>query len=113
MASLSASTARRRTASSPTRPRCACRISCGRRRWAALLGAMRDDTKYVALPVPELYDLSSDPGERENVVGTQPARRDGARAALVSFQSTAPAIARSAESAENRERLRSLGYAGG
>ena len=83
------------------------------RGWAPLTGVLRGDTKYIDLPVPELYDLSSDPGERENVVGMQPARRDGARAALASFQSTAPAIARSTESAENRERLRSLGYAGG
>lgn len=37
------------------------------RNWAPLRGMYSGDYKYIYLPVPELYDLSKDPGERNNL----------------------------------------------
>ena len=38
-----------------------------RRDWAPLTGLVRDRFKLIDLPEPELYGLSSDPGEEHNV----------------------------------------------
>jgi arylsulfatase A-like enzyme/Tfp pilus assembly protein PilF len=35
--------------------------------WAPLTGILHEQYKYVALPEPELYDLSSDPKEKKNL----------------------------------------------
>ncbi|MGH9371877.1 MAG: sulfatase, partial [Vicinamibacterales bacterium] len=42
------------------------------RRWAPLYGVVRDRTKYIDLPIPELYDLAADPREANNIAGSQP-----------------------------------------
>ena len=36
--------------------------------WAPLRGVIKDGMKYIDLPVPELYDLQSDPGEERNLL---------------------------------------------
>jgi Flp pilus assembly protein TadD len=83
------------------------------RAWAPLTGVVQNRWKYIDLPEPELYDLSTDPGELRNLASqsdrVEPLRR--------SLQQLAPAPSGSAPvaplDAEARGRLRSLGYVGG
>jgi tetratricopeptide (TPR) repeat protein len=82
------------------------------RRWAPLDGVVQREMKYVELPIPELYDLSNDPREERNLAASQPARLEELRVLLRGIARRAP-IAPGAESADTRERLRSLGYTAG
>jgi arylsulfatase A-like enzyme/tetratricopeptide (TPR) repeat protein len=80
------------------------------RGWAPLTGVIADGFKYVDLPIPELYDLKTDPGEAKNVAGS---RRDVVRKLKGLLPSPAgPAASRSVGSEEAR-RLLSLGYLSG
>ncbi|MGH9328982.1 MAG: sulfatase-like hydrolase/transferase, partial [Vicinamibacterales bacterium] len=81
------------------------------RGWAPLHGVVSHRMKYIDLPIPELYDLFSDPGEAHNLAGEQPVRVKELRALLKTFRAEGSQAARSAEAAGTRERLRSLGYA--
>ena len=81
------------------------------RGWAPLHGVLRDRLKYVELPLPELYDLSADPRELANLVGTRPVPLGEMRTLLGRLRASDAGPRRTAESAEVRERLRSLGYA--
>jgi arylsulfatase A-like enzyme/tetratricopeptide (TPR) repeat protein len=80
------------------------------RGWAPLHGIVRDGTKYIDLPIPELYDLRADPGEARNVAGAQHARAAEMRDALNRMRRLDKGPRRSADEADTRERLRSLGY---
>jgi arylsulfatase A-like enzyme len=42
--------------------------------WASLFGLEQDGWKYIEAPRPELYDLTADPGEEENLVDAEPER---------------------------------------
>ncbi|MGZ5442430.1 MAG: sulfatase-like hydrolase/transferase [Thermoanaerobaculia bacterium] len=81
------------------------------RGWAPLTGLIRNDAKFIELPIAELYDLRTDPAESKNLYTER--RRDAlaARTTLASLQ-TAPAAPRNI-SREEIERLRSLGYISG
>ncbi|HEX3528761.1 MAG TPA: tetratricopeptide repeat protein, partial [Thermoanaerobaculia bacterium] len=81
------------------------------RGWAPLRGLLRGGHKYIALPLPEVYDLPRDPGEEHNRLD---AERAAARAAFAALpkESTWPPP-RSIASPEEEARLRSLGYASG
>ena len=78
--------------------------------WSDLASATEQKLRYIRAPLPELYDLSNDPGERRNLVGS----RTGAANAMAGW------IARTADSskpkdpdsvpADVRARLKSLGY---
>lgn len=83
------------------------------RRWAPLAGVIRDRTKYIDLPIPELYDLRADPGETRNLAQAEPERLEDMRRLLAHFRTSDRGAAPAPESAETRERLRSLGYAAG
>jgi arylsulfatase A-like enzyme/Tfp pilus assembly protein PilF len=83
------------------------------RGWAPLHGVIRDRTKYIDLPIPELYDLRSDTREASNLAGTRRAGADELRAVLGSLRSADRRISRRPESAEAREKLESLGYVSG
>src|SRR5262245_53562190 len=83
------------------------------RGWAPLSGVVDGSLKYIDLPIPELYDLSNDPSESNNLVAARTADVARLRAALDRFRSADRGPARVAESAETRERLRSLGYLSG
>ena len=83
------------------------------RGWAPLHGVIRSRSKYVDLPIPELYDLAADPQEAQNLAGREGRRVDELRALLSSIRSTEPAIDRMRESLDTRERLRALGYVSG
>ena len=43
------------------------------RGWAPLTGMLVGQEKYIELPIPELYDLESDPGEQQNLLSSRPA----------------------------------------
>ncbi len=81
------------------------------RGWAPLRGVIAGGRKLVALPIPELYDLAADPGEKNNLAGE---RRDEVRrlAALLPAESSWPPP-RGAVSEAERAALESLGYLGG
>ena len=80
------------------------------RGWAPLLGIARGSLKYIDLPIPELYDLASDPAEAHNLVASRPADVRELQNLLAPLRAADHGPARAAESAETRERLRSLGY---
>jgi arylsulfatase A-like enzyme/Tfp pilus assembly protein PilF len=75
---------------------------------APLYGWLGDDLKAIDVPIPELYDLTEDPGETRNLAASQP-ERFRAMIRLI------PEIARTVSEpdgidAETRARLGSLGY---
>jgi arylsulfatase A-like enzyme/Flp pilus assembly protein TadD len=79
------------------------------RGWAPLRGVISGTSKYIDLPIPELYDLAADPGEQRNVASTERDRRQVLSNLLRQFD-TAPPARPQIESAATIERLRSLGY---
>lgn len=81
------------------------------RGWAPLRGLLEADRKYIALPLPEVYHLATDPLEAKNLIDQD--RRD-ARAAFARLpaESTWPPP-RSVLSEKEEARLRSLGYISG
>ncbi len=82
------------------------------RNWAPLTGIVSGQYKLIDLPMPELYDLASDPKETTNLftregerARTLDALRRNAIAAFGAGTAT-PAVL----SAESRQRLQALGY---
>src|SRR5262249_57952303 len=61
------------------------------RGWAPLSGALSGHEKYIDLPKPELYDLSEDPGEQNNLIDRRPDRRRGLEARLQDVHASPPA----------------------
>jgi choline-sulfatase len=86
--------------------------------WAPLR-ALRDGRyKYVEAPVPELYDLTADPGETRNLAASDPALAQEQRSRLGRLAASVGAAdpGRSAASHPapgTREALQALGYVGG
>jgi arylsulfatase A-like enzyme/Flp pilus assembly protein TadD len=82
------------------------------RGWAPLVGLIHGGRKYIDLPVPELYDLGADPGEKQNLAETD--RRDlfAIRKLLSDNAPAAQNIKRSVDPAEKAQ-LMSLGYISG
>jgi arylsulfatase A-like enzyme/Flp pilus assembly protein TadD len=78
------------------------------RGWAPLTGVMADGMKYIELPLPELYDMQADPGERRNLAAERPQQVNALRQVLRTFERGI--LQRAPETAEVKERLRSLGY---
>jgi tetratricopeptide (TPR) repeat protein len=83
------------------------------RGWAPLYGLIQEGWKYIDLPIPELYDLTADPAEERNLVAAEPRRLAAMREALQPLRELDPGAVASPESAEIRDRLRSLGYLSG
>lgn len=81
---------------------------------APLTGVVAGGWKYIDLPIPELYDLGADPGERNNLAESEPRRVTVLRDATVKARTRAaradPAV--TLAEPEARARLRSLGYVG-
>ncbi len=78
------------------------------RGWAPLRGVLRQGRKLIALPLPELYDLASDPGETRNRVDNdRPAAR--ALAGELPQESVWPPRRGSVDPAQEAK-MRSLGY---
>ncbi len=82
------------------------------RGWAPLAGVLVGREKYINLPIQELYDLSSDPRERQNLAATRPERSRVLAGVLRGFN-TAPPGRPAEETAAARSRLRALGYTSG
>ena len=82
------------------------------RGWAPLRGVLVGRDKYIDLPLPELYDLSTDPGEARNLASTRAERAQVLLNTLKGFN-VAPPGRPQEETPETIERLRSLGYIGG
>src|SRR5688572_4833242 len=78
------------------------------RGWAPLTGLIRDNRKFIDLPIAELYDLPRDPSESRNLYGELRREAAAARQALDALK-VAPGASRNI-SAEETARLRSLGY---
>ncbi len=81
------------------------------RGWAPLRGLVERGRKFIALPLPELYDLAADPHEQHNLVD-QDRRLAQAMARELPAESVWPPQ-KGGTSAEAAARLRSLGYAVG
>lgn len=78
------------------------------RGWAPLRGLMAQGQKYIELPVPELYDLTSDPREEKNLVARGP---DALRRLRKRLMDLPTAVAeRGTIRSEEAAKLRSLGY---
>jgi arylsulfatase A-like enzyme/tetratricopeptide (TPR) repeat protein len=81
--------------------------------WAPLTGVIDGDLKLLSLPRPELYDLQSDPGEKENIYEARPALARQLKERLETFVSSHTewrAGAARELTAEDLRQLRSLGY---
>jgi arylsulfatase A-like enzyme/Tfp pilus assembly protein PilF len=78
--------------------------------WAPLRGIFDGRHKYIDLPLPELYDLKSDPLEKTNLAAREPETFDRLRAALGRVRAADRGVNRAAEDAATLERLRALGY---
>ena len=83
--------------------------------WAPLLGVRRSDYKFIHAPIPELYDLGSDPRELVNRYDEEPVTAAELHAQLQSFVGDDPYMGTAARQnlpldAETEELLRSLGY---
>jgi choline-sulfatase len=83
--------------------------------WSELVGLVSGPWKFIQAPKPELYDLGRDPGETENLFAASAAKAGEMAKKLeqeivrLSSGPQAPA-GLAADSAEVRERLKSLGY---
>lgn len=86
------------------------------RGWAPLTGFIAGNEKFIASPVPELYDLGLDPGETKNLAeGAEIGAYRRSLDELVRAESK-PSAARAREAAADRaarDKLRSLGYVSG
>ena len=82
------------------------------RGWAPLRGVVVGREKYIDLPIPEFYDLGSDPGERTNGATARPDRLQVMTNVLQTFNVAAPHRP-GQESAATSATLRSLGYVSG
>jgi Tfp pilus assembly protein PilF len=81
--------------------------------WSALRSIRTERFKYIEAPEPELYDLSTDPGEGTNIVSTSTEAAGSLRRALkaISDRPAAPARPAGVDRAL-AEKLLSLGYVG-
>src|SRR5262249_13524132 len=78
--------------------------------WAPLYGLLDGTMKYIDLPIPELYDLAADPGERDNLAARRPEVLERMSEKLRSMRTADAGWQKAGEDPEVRERLRSLGY---
>jgi arylsulfatase A-like enzyme/Tfp pilus assembly protein PilF len=81
------------------------------RGWAPLTGLIRDNHKYIHLPIPELYDLERDPGEQRNILESERRTAHLLRERLESIEVELPS--RREITAEEQAQLLSLGYTAG
>jgi choline-sulfatase len=85
--------------------------------WSPLASIRREDAKYIRAPRPELYNLRTDAGEKNNVVPQQSALAGELKSALAKLESTytdrdAGKSARLELSSQQLDELRALGYVG-
>lgn len=81
--------------------------------WSELVGLVRGDWKYIRAPKPEVYNLKSDPGELSNVFASKAgvaSQMNGRLEDLIKGNAGIAAAKGRTLTAEEEERLRSLGY---
>ena len=83
--------------------------------WSPLAGLISGEWKYVAAPREELYHLSADPGETENLAGGEPEKVRQLREELGTISTRMAVREPSTVKLDDRARktLASLGYLGG
>ncbi|HEX7708785.1 MAG TPA: tetratricopeptide repeat protein [Thermoanaerobaculia bacterium] len=81
--------------------------------WAPLVGLIHEGHKYVDLPIAELYDLASDPGEKNNILTENRRMTTKIRKLLAAAAPGAAASADRNVSEEEAQKLLSLGYLAG
>jgi arylsulfatase A-like enzyme/Flp pilus assembly protein TadD len=81
------------------------------RGWAPLRGLLRGGTKFIALPLPEVYELPKDPGEKSNRFDAERQAARNVFAALPKESAWPPK--RENLTPEDAARLASLGYISG
>jgi arylsulfatase A-like enzyme/Tfp pilus assembly protein PilF len=82
------------------------------RGWAPLRGVLVGRDKYIDLPLPERYDLHTDPDERRNLVDADSTRLQVLQNTLRTFDVSPPGQP-GEETSDVLARLRALGYIGG
>ncbi|HEY0875138.1 MAG TPA: sulfatase-like hydrolase/transferase [Vicinamibacterales bacterium] len=80
--------------------------------WSPLRAVRRDGWKYIAAPKPELYRVSDDHGESQNVIEAQKARVSEMRAEVERFSGDTLPADRNIDPAA-AARLQALGYVSG
>jgi arylsulfatase A-like enzyme/tetratricopeptide (TPR) repeat protein len=83
------------------------------RGWAPLHGVVKGTLKYIDLPIPELYDLAADPSESHDLASRRPDDVRELQRLLAGLRAAERPATPGRESADTRERLRSLGYVTG
>ena len=84
--------------------------------WSELRGLESGRYRFILAPRPELYDLTNDPGEEENLIDSNPVMADQLERSLASLtKSMRPPAGDSSQAVDPRteEMLRSLGYISG
>ncbi len=81
------------------------------RGWAPLRGLLRGGTKFISLPLPEVYDLPKDPHEKDNRFEAERQTARNVFAALPKESAWPPK--RETLSSEDAARMASLGYISG
>jgi arylsulfatase A-like enzyme/Flp pilus assembly protein TadD len=81
------------------------------RGWAPLRGLLRGGTKFISLPLPEVYDLPKDPHEKDNRFAAESQAARGVFAALPQESAWPPK--REDPTAEAAASLEALGYISG
>jgi arylsulfatase A-like enzyme/Tfp pilus assembly protein PilF len=79
------------------------------RGWAPLRGVLAGRTKFIDLPIPELYNLVPDPTEQTNLASSEPDQLRQFHQTVVAFDTKAPAVPM-AEGADVQKALGSLSY---
>ncbi len=81
------------------------------RGWAPLRGLLSGGSKYIELPLPELYDVPKDPAEANNLLSSAPDALRRLRKRLMELPTAV--MDRGTVGAEEAAKLRSLGYLAG
>jgi arylsulfatase A-like enzyme/Tfp pilus assembly protein PilF len=80
--------------------------------WSPLRAIREREWKLIEAPRPELYDLTSDPGEQRNLIDHRPEEANRLRALLHGVEQRPPAGSSTVADDEVLARLRALGYVG-
>ncbi len=80
---------------------------------APVTAVVQDGWKLIATPIPEMYDLTSDPRETRNVIAASADRASRLRTVLPALAASSGAAATLTPDPAAQARLRSLGYASG
>jgi tetratricopeptide (TPR) repeat protein len=80
--------------------------------WSELYALTDARFRFIRAPRDELYDIQSDPGERQSVAGEREQTRVAMRQALDRLLAGTKLDSPGAVTAEDRERLKALGYVG-